>query len=1015
MVRRRQEDLRPVQQLRPQASPVQQFFGFRPASPVAAIAIDFASVSRSLAGIAQTGKQRKFRQQEEGAKAGEEFFASTEGTGVPENQSYEAWKVFATERGLSEAASVAGQKRLSRLQGRQVASGITAALTAKVAAAIQAGEEDLDLSEFQKEVFEEQEVDLSKLDALQMEGFAGPYNETLINLEGVLESAIVQRETQQIHNGAREDMQETLGQTDVTTEEIQETFGLMATQEIGAILPKNRKNIIVDALIQEAGSNPDPDDYLRALRAAMLIDSGGGTLLGEDNSPYRNSDGRESGTIAARLGLLEKAAVTRSLVFSREEEGRASAARSLAISNAPGWFESLDRLNLENFTDAEFEDLRDQMQASIQNTTQDDPNLGTNDPARLLSEWTKAGLLARRGRRTAINSQNSEERRAQEFNSFVSTDRLIYEMRTSALSTEDGMDKLRASLLTGDDTYAGNAVRIKREAVSLQTAGSLFNNPEAASVLEEFRDTKFMAGLNVSEGRVLQEKHRSVLDGLQESYNTVTQGLAWRNAAASGDQDALDGLTQQWRNSEEVTQLREILESLQDDSRKQVSALSEEMQNAIRFGDFRVLKEIEGDPNQATERQESARDAQFSLQESIVPRNMPTFVLTQKRLVAALAAEGDLAEIIRERGDLTKAMNVHLLGASAELEAAISIAMSDLMDSNSLKASPLSLQEMQRQANEIGLEVTIESREKQGDGTGIAIQRAFGAESVTPVMQARTEANEINQIRDRALNRGSLGVEAYFPSTTSERVAGAEKLEDLGRDYFNSLDEYYSMTPDTSPEDRREILETLESQTRSTINEIVETREDGKLSEANQQRLLFILQSTPNVASLTDIGDTGHMVFRTSADRDAIVRGRQEVTNLKAAEALTLMRRRLNSQGKPAGGSITGQLHNLAGDFGINKFGTNFTEAKSERQKAEKNLAELVRLDEGDAKLKIDITKAVIDGRINPYTVPWAGSFEILQKYRDSKPEKFKAFMDVLQIPENDYDNFMSQQRKAYR
>lgn len=1012
MVRRRQEDLRPVQQLTPKATPVQQFFGFNPPAPVSAIAIDFASVSRSLAGIAKSGKQRRFKQQEKGATAAEEFFASTEGTGVPENQSYEAWKIFATEQGLSEAASVAGQKRLSRLQGRQIASGVTAALTAKVATAIQAGEEDLDLGKFQREVFEEQDIDLSKLDSLQMEGFAGPYNETLINQEGVIRASVVQRETQQIHNGAREDLQETLGQVDVTADEIQETYDLLATQEIGAILPKNRKNIIVDALVQEAGSNPDPNDYLRALRAAMTIDSGGGTLLGEDNSPYRTTEGRQSGTIAARLGQLEKDAVARSLTFAREEEGRATAARSIIKSSTEGWYESIDQLTLSAVTDVEFEGLRDQMQVAIQHSSQGNSDLGENGAARLLSEWTSVAVAARRARLSSVNSRNSEQRRAQESDSFKNADRLIYDVRTNALSIEEAGANLQASLIIGDEAYAGQASRIIREFQSLQTAGSMFKNTEAAPVLEEFRDTKFMAGLNVSTGRTLQAKHRAVLNGLQESFDSVTESLAYTSATS---QDTRDGLIQNWRTSEEVTQFREILESIQNDSREQISTMTEELQNAVRFGDLRVLKEIESDPDQDPERQARARDAQFSLQESIVPRNMPTFQMTQRQLVAILAPEGELAEEVAAGGDLTKAMNVKLLGASAQLEATIAIEMATLMEANSLKSEPLSLQDMQRQANALALDIVVKEREELGNGTSVSIEQEFGAESVTPVMDARATASTTNQLRDLAIQRGVLGVEAYFPATTLDTAAGVKKLKALGKDYFSSLDDYYRMDLETSPEDRREVLESLETQTRTTINEIIETREDGELSEANQQRLLFILQSTPNVASLTDIGDTGHMVFRTEASKESIAEGRREVTRLKAAEATSLMRRKLNRQRRPGGGTFTGTLRNIAGDFGVNRFGTDYSEIRSDREDAEEHLEELVRLEEGDAKLKIDITEAVVQSKINPYTVPWAGSFEILQKYRDDQPENFKAFMDVLQIPENDYDNFMDQQRKVYR
>ena len=109
----------------------------------------------------------------------------------------------------------------------------------------------LKLDKIRKEVLEELNLDLSSLDAFELDGFAEINNPDVEQLAREVAQARSDRQTQLVLEGARSRVLGVLDDPEFTTEDLQSVSDRLSTRDGGSIKPSSRKPVLMDALAQE--------------------------------------------------------------------------------------------------------------------------------------------------------------------------------------------------------------------------------------------------------------------------------------------------------------------------------------------------------------------------------------------------------------------------------------------------------------------------------------------------------------------------------------------------------------------------------------------------------------------------------------------------------------------------------------------------------------------------------------------------------------------------------------------
>lgn len=992
MVRRRQQDLTPGPQqqiVAPKASAINLSFGARAPKPVDKIAFDFRSLSRSLDALSRRSSQDRTRKYEKTAEDARQVFLKAQLEGADsENELFERWQEFASNNGLTEAATVHGQREIARATGRGKAAHILGQVRIKVETALQ-GEGTIpeDSDTFFKEALETAEIDLDKLDFYQMEGFGPLVDRGRIEFDESLAQEEYMRDTAIIHEAAQSRVVGYFNGTELSVEGLSEIVGGLSTSENGSLYPVNRKPILMNALAEmQVNLKGDSEAFLEILDVVDELDFGG-TKFGEDQSSPDLPNGRQGQTYALQLAKMRSAAVQSADSEALKWQVLSTAKINKAIGTTAEYNESLDLGDDGILTNEEMGQLHEEISGLLSNA-----GLTRAEVASGMQKWSLAMRNLQAGVRTGTSASIAARKTEQK----DAVDAMASRLTRGEYTPEDVFSML--DVPGAEEVYGPRGLmQLKSEAKSAAEFTSFTTHPTTKRVGEILSTREGFEGLSADELSALNDSADDTLAEIQSAFKDMLRN------AISLPPGPLQLQVEEFVKSSLVTDAVKAHRSAQEEARIKTSNREVELKRITGTLNTEALRVMAGDESLPTALRVKAEEGLILADQRGIPQTWGQFNGFMGELGALFGIdEANVHGIDDERiGALSALIDRQQAGAATEF---VSIAQEHFRQGLVGNDRPVTI--VQKEALEFAMGVF----EKKASTPVARLIRAqdFGGKPLVEAIEANdADAKARNKRVSTAALKQVRNFNVYFQDDPTRTSASPAAIRAIGKDLFEAAELRYGMEPGATG--WAEANQNLQIESRRAANEILESLGDDGLTNEQGKQLFQLGQITPGFWSLDDIATTGRINFRTEGNKDDIVRIREKL-HTSATEANRLVK------------AVTDAFPNRSPRmrrFLLDRspLGKQLRGAQAKQRKDIKTLEKALDLSYGLDNDKVMTGEvaltAVTDKNINPLTVPWKRSYEELLKYKNEKPTnwtKFKAAMGIV-----DEEQFLAEQRKLFQ
>lgn len=1001
MARKRQQDLTPgpqTQIVAPKASAVNLSFGARIPKPVDLIAFDFRGLSRTLDTLAGRASQDRKRLYERTAEEARQVFIKAQLEGVDsENELFERWQEHAANSGLTEAATVHGQREIARATGRGKAAHLISQVRIKVEMALQSEDEvPENSSTFWKEALETAEIDLDGLDFYQMEGLGPLMERSRIEFDEALAQEEYMRDTAVIHEAAQSRVIGYFEGPELSVAGLSEIVGGLSTSENGSLYPVNRKPILLNALIEaQVKLDDDPEAFLDIMDVADELDFGG-TKFSDDQSSPDLPGGNKGETYALQLARMRRTAVQNADRRAVNWQVRSQAKINKATGITAEYYQSIDLADDGILSNEEIGSLHEEISRLLGNA-----GLTTAEVAQSMLAWSADMRTAQSGVRTG----SSADRRERKDEQALQTDLMISLLVRNEVTSEDVLDMTNVSGAV--ELYgAKGVVAIQLAAKTADEFATFTTHPITKRVGEILSTREGFEGLSADELATLNDTADQTLAEVQSAFQVMmTRSSALPTAALQAE---IEGFLK----SSLVTDAVESHRKVQEEARIKTADRDVELKRITGFLNTTAMRAMAGDQSLPTAIRVKAEEGIALADRNSIPQTWGQYNGFLGRLGALFNIDkGDKLGFDDETiGALSSLIDRQQAGAATEF---VAIAQEHFRQGLEGNERPVTV--VQKEALEFAMEI-FEQRSSTPVARLIRAQDFGGKELVTATENNDSEAKKRN-IRieaARGLNSRSFEIKFRLALTNPETRANESNIKDISDDLYDAASVVYGMEPGAPG--WAEAQQQLQIEGRKAANEILSDLDGGELTPEQGQQLFNIGQITPGFWSLDDIAETGMLTHRTKGNEELIIKLQAEQSALER-EIAPVLKQRLEMIAKEAS-TIGGRrpLFNVDAQI-FARLSDQRDVFLKKQQKAHRKVRDAIKkareFNENVLAVPTEAIKAVTDGNINPLTVPWKRSYEELLKYKNERPENWIKFLAA--IGNVDETQFLKEQRLIYK
>ncbi len=999
MARRRQQDLEEQQIVAPKASAVQLSFGVTAPKPVESIAFDFRNLSRSLDSLSRRANQDRDRKYEKTAEEARQVFARAQLEGLDdENELFDRWQKHAASLGLTEAATVHGQREIARATGRGKAASVISMVRIKVENALQSEEgvpEDSDT--FWKEALKEAGVDLRTLDFYQMEGFGPLSLKARAEFDQSLGEEDVMRDTAFLYAAAQSRVVGYLQGPELTIEGLSEVVGGLSTSENGSLFPINRKPVLMNALKQmQVTLDGDAESFLEIMDLADDLDFGG-TRFADDQSGPELADGKTGEAYALQLARMRRQGVQTADKEAVQWQIKSTAQINKAVGSTPEYHQTLNTADDVILTEEEIGILEEEVSGLLANQ-----GLTLGQVAQSMQGWSASMRTLQAGVRSGTAAEIKARRTQQEIEARVIGARLA----TGDYTPEDVF--AMTSVYGAEEVYGTEGIiNLRRAAKAAADLQTFTTNPITERIGALLSDVSGFEGLSASEMATLSDESDQTLAEIQSAFQDMV------NKSQSLPPAALQLNIENFLKSPIVTDAVELKRKSNEDAR-------------IKTADRNVkLVEITGVLN--TEALQAMRDDN-SLPTLIREKAAAGLILADQKSV--VQTWGQFNSFLRELGSLldienaSKVLDTDIGSLEAVLDRQAADAATRFSTiarehfTQSLAGNTRTISVVQKEALEFALR-SMEKEASQESQRALNAERLGGSKLLEATNNNDLEVAERNtRVKaDRSKNRREFDtLFPNLPGASSLTRANESNLRDISNRLFTAAETVYGMEPGSDGWSAAQ--QELQIQGRAAANDILTSNESGELSNEDGQRLFNIGQVVPGFYSLDDIAETGQIVHRTEGNKALIVKLQAEQMAIEKSFAVSEARRDAAiARNASTIGGRKGRVEAFV-DREVFALLQETHQKFIEKQQVAHNkvlaaMKEARDFSGDDVQSASSALEATTDSNLNALTVPWKRSFEELMKYKNEKQVNWPKFLAAIGIV--DEDQFLKEQKRIFQ